>query len=722
MAEVEQIPEEMSNSVSSITSQCKMSTSESEHSLTDGHLHPPNRALIFMKHVSDYDENDNTEENGDITGGEDETVLDSDKFNKNYFTMAYTDNESNHSYNNNELHEDYLNTSFSLDENDNNDVDEDEYNEDDITNTTLVPSTSAKKSLMKLFSPEKLPLRKFQMENQLEEKLSPMDVSDVSSPDSHKSISEEVTRSIGAFSLSEDSLTYIVDCKPKIEIDDSLDEISSGEISSDTDEHGSHVSQNISEFWDDERYLSEYNYDEPIDEDRAKKLLSFGDDYRNFIDSLSESYSSISSLSIDRRKRSKRMRKKTVVHPQVNNQYDTQSEAENDNMSNVLVDSEREMSRVTQSLDMCQEEGFIKPDCYNQYNDLMGICQDNLAIIIDCLQSAELQDTFVSKRKSRDLRVLLNKWEKLLSKIKENIQHTEVYESLKNDIVSLRLDLTKVLEDRERDEETQDDVELEQNLHTFRQAMSQLCDFKSQLFNLNLSVHNFLAELHATSGANKKFNKAVHLKEDVADLYKLWDRAHHNTVGNITRTEDLLAKLRMFETEVVQLQTLLNQDKRKIRHRFRPGASWSADSGISDDSGEWVTDSDERLAKLKLIADSLRRNLPADSPSLQIIDRTLQTTSDQLEDFHRSCKKIVQKVKPKLKRRPSDDKRKPSEVVVTSYLVDRRKKVVKMALVMNFLLFITAIICWLCQPSCCENFNTMYLLPKLSYVNGPPPI
>jgi len=547
-----------------------------------------------------------------------------------------------------------------------------------------------------------------------------------------------LTRSIGAFSLSEDSLTYIVDCQAKnsvdgagavpsivVEADDSLDEISSGEISSESEGRSSHVSHNISEYWDDERYLSEYNYDEPIDEDRAKRLLNFGDDYRNFIDSLSESYSSISSLSVDKqRKRSKRMRKKSVLPPSSVNQhqYDTQSEAECDNMSSVLVDSERDMSRVTSTMDICSLEGFIKPDCYNKYNDLMSICQDNLAIIIDCLQSAELQDTFVSKKKSRDLRVLLNKWEKLLSKIKENIQHTEVYESLKNDIVSLRLDLTKVLEDRERDEDIEDDVELEQKLHTFRQAMSQLCDFKSQLFNLNLSVHNFLAELHATSGANKKFNKAVHLKEDVADLYKLWDRAHHNTVGNITRTEDLLAKLRMFETEVVQLQTLLNQDKRKIRHRFRPGASWSADSGISDDSGEWVTDSDERLAKLKLIADSLRRNLPADSPSLQIIDRTLQTTSDQLEDFHRSCKKIVQKVKPKLKRRPSDDKRKPSEDVVTSYLVDRRKKVVKMALVMNFLLFITAIICWLCQPSCCENFNTMYLLPKLSYVNGPPPI
>ena len=43
-----------------------------------------------------------------------------------------------------------------------------------------------------------------------------------------------------------------------------------------------------------------------------------------------------------------------------------------------------------------------------------------------------------------------------------------MYESLKNDIVSLRLDLTKVLEDRERDEDIEDDVELEQKLHTFR--------------------------------------------------------------------------------------------------------------------------------------------------------------------------------------------------------------------------------------------------------------
>ena len=69
---------------------------------------------------------------------------------------------------------------------------------------------------------------------------------------------------------------------------------------------------------------------------------------------------------------------------------------------------------------------------------------------------------------NRYFAVLLNKWEKLLSKIKENIQHSEVYESLKSDVMSLRRDLVLVLEEREKDEDIEDDAELEQKLHTFR--------------------------------------------------------------------------------------------------------------------------------------------------------------------------------------------------------------------------------------------------------------
>ena len=60
--------------------------------------------------------------------------------------------------------------------------------------------------------------------------------------------------------------------------------------------------------------MSEYHYDEQIDEDKERRLLNFGDDYRNFLDSLSESHSSLGGhLLDDRRKRSKRLSKKKLV-------------------------------------------------------------------------------------------------------------------------------------------------------------------------------------------------------------------------------------------------------------------------------------------------------------------------------------------------------------------------------------------------------------------------
>ena len=64
----------------------------------------------------------------------------------------------------------------------------------------------------------------------VEEKVSPMDLS---SPDSHKSFAEEVTQSLGTFSLSEDSTTFIAETQTqRRNEEDSLDEISSGEMSS----------------------------------------------------------------------------------------------------------------------------------------------------------------------------------------------------------------------------------------------------------------------------------------------------------------------------------------------------------------------------------------------------------------------------------------------------------------------------------------------------------
>ena len=67
-----------------------------------------------------------------------------------------------------------------------------------------------------------------------------------------------------------------------------------------------------------QEYLSEYHYDEPIDKDKERQLMSFGDDYRNFLGSLSESQGSIGGWTGNNtsKKKSKRLSKKKLVSGQ----------------------------------------------------------------------------------------------------------------------------------------------------------------------------------------------------------------------------------------------------------------------------------------------------------------------------------------------------------------------------------------------------------------------
>ncbi len=55
--------------------------------------------------------------------------------------------------------------------------------------------------------------------------------------------------------------------------------------------------------------MSEHHYEEHVDEDAALKILNFGDDYRNFIDSLSEDEDDDDLSKEARRKARKRVRR-----------------------------------------------------------------------------------------------------------------------------------------------------------------------------------------------------------------------------------------------------------------------------------------------------------------------------------------------------------------------------------------------------------------------------
>ena len=50
-------------------------------------------------------------------------------------------------------------------------------------------------------------------------------------------------------------------------------------------------------------YLSEHNYEETLDEETARKLLNFGDDYRNFLESNNSEVQSPRNFDLGKKKR-----------------------------------------------------------------------------------------------------------------------------------------------------------------------------------------------------------------------------------------------------------------------------------------------------------------------------------------------------------------------------------------------------------------------------------
>ena len=63
-----------------------------------------------------------------------------------------------------------------------------------------------------------------------------------------------------------------------------------------------------------EKYLSEHNYDEPIDVDSTLKLLNFGDDYSKFIDSMSDEFSDLDQGTVKPQRTKRKIRRQSTVN------------------------------------------------------------------------------------------------------------------------------------------------------------------------------------------------------------------------------------------------------------------------------------------------------------------------------------------------------------------------------------------------------------------------
>ena len=180
--------------------------------------------------------------------------------------------------------------------------------------------------------------------------------------------------------------------------------------------------------------------------------------------------------------------------------YDTCSDNEADDVKNFIADSQRSINCVESQKSSWEEDGFVKEEHISDYvssacwsmqfqyfyfqNELVGICSENLKTIITVFGTKDLQETFVSKKKSRDMRceslyflklslkllfpVLLHKWERLHNRIKENLQQSRVYGALRADVLNFRRDLTGLLERTEEQGQGDREQELENRLHNFQ--------------------------------------------------------------------------------------------------------------------------------------------------------------------------------------------------------------------------------------------------------------
>ena len=95
----------------------------------------------------------------------------------------------------------------------------------------------------------------------------------------------------------------------------------------------------------------------------------------------------------------------------------------------------------------------------------------------------------------------------------------------------------------------------------FQEIIEQLSSFKTRLFGLNLGVHNFLATLSCSQMVDEKqVNLAIHLKEEVVEMYGLWDKSHHQTIQDINNAEEAMWKYNHLQEKLQQLKRLLDQD------------------------------------------------------------------------------------------------------------------------------------------------------------------
>ncbi|KAG0715020.1 hypothetical protein GWK47_012926 [Chionoecetes opilio] len=213
---------------------------------------------------------------------------------------------------------------------------------------------------------------------------------------------------------------------------------------------------------------------------------------------------------------------------------------------------------------------------------------------------------------------------------------------------------------------------------------------KSEVSSINLAVHRFLTETGYSLAS---------LKDDVADLYRLWDEADRRVSSEASRLENVDATWKLWESQAEELSKMLRQDSDTLRvldvaiqtgsmtdtatasmqgvarllnekRKTQPGKklllqhtktqsvdikgsslslvasgdeclSDSGTSGYESCSSEELSERERRLANLRRLARDLEASLHPNSQAWAAICKTLTSAETELKDLQHHCRELV---------------------------------------------------------------------------------
>ncbi|XP_020287461.1 uncharacterized protein LOC109856518 isoform X2 [Pseudomyrmex gracilis] len=526
--------------------------------------------------------------------------------------------------------------------------------------------------------------------------------------------------------------------------------------------------------WDNyqEKYMSEA-YSEPLDVETARRLLDFGDDYRNFLDSQSECASSISAIPA-----SSPLPKIRKYHEIGDSSDDSESDEEDlrkiaENSQSQLIFAENAFVR---------SNGAILPE-------LAGVesrCKENL----ECLQTVlESQNGFSRNEKYfKQFRGMIERWEILASRVEQ----AQMANALHRELAAMRTEF-KAMHDRLFDCEIilEQPHVLNDRINRITVELAVLKDRKAAMLALNVSAHRLITDLGSSAPLI-----CTALKDGVADLYRIWDETFQKGNQQLSALQDV----QQFGARLAELHSALQWDKNtlalleaalqagatsevasSVRHVARllserqdvncqnetvlndatteemsgvkfAGTSVSnltqeggslSDSGISDSGSEKeLSERERKLASLRRLTRSLETHLAPGSKALTELWKRIEDAESELRDLQKKCRELIVRTAASVDARAA--KRTASQV---HYSADKRKKpfngdasrcdesvptaksnagvakgdsepvssqswiwrILKVAL--PFQLAVLALFCAACllEPQCCENANMLNL-------------